>query len=587
MSTKKKNPTKGDKGNVGNENLSRVDRKFYELEITHINRNLATAKRRLAYLEKRNEELEKAMSMEEQDELFATLQDDMEKRTKEIFTLEAFINEMLRDHQRKEDEYKAHIVDLEKKYKAMQNQLKSDIKMLTGKLATLAEFQLERDRILDLYESKNLELEAMEHKIKEFEVEMEEKLIVSKEETREQVSGQINRLVEDFMRSTETRNAGFVRRIMRENVALRQEIQAILKTYFQMKLKVENAERREYHLRTENQTFKDLKHQLLLNANNKHKIIENLISNYEKLKSKHVEISKYRYLYENLMQRSDCDNKRKMKTEEKLKRFKQRIELIEREKNKLMNTNQRLELDVRHLRETINKTKSAILCYVDSTNYLKQTYKKLSAVNIETEEYFRAERQDLLKSLQEILCLHMEENENIQAVSVETLERSKSSIYRIGDVGFVPLTQQSLMDLFKRDEEEICQPQQDIEESSIAERKVIQVERGLFIPEARQVQNEQLIDVEVGSDLYVSSSEPEDQDEVEEVAVEEEEGESSSDEEIPAIPLKRLTEEKESKPLIGEKTSSIAGAEEATSRYSVLSSDLLQTIEEIQVEEDM
>uniref|UniRef100_A0A1B0B4W1 Cilia- and flagella-associated protein 157 n=1 Tax=Glossina palpalis gambiensis TaxID=67801 RepID=A0A1B0B4W1_9MUSC len=591
MSTKqKKNPPKGAKKNLGakgneEKSLTKVDRKFYELQIANINRNLATAKRRLAYLEIRNEELEKSVDKEEQDELFAQLQDDMEARTKEVLSLEGFINEMLKDHKRKEEEYVAHIVDLERKYKAMQNQLKSDIKLLSGKLATLEEFQLERDRILVLFENQNLELKAMEEEKKIHETEMEEKLIVEREEMRKEVSAEISKLVEDFMRSTEIRNAGYVRRIMRENVALQQELKALFKTYYEMKELMGDAEQREYHLRTENQTFKDLKEQLLRNANNKHKIIENLVSNYEKLKSKYIEMSKYRKLYQDLTRRSDCDNKMKMKTEARLKVLKQRIELVERERNKLMSSNQRLEIDVQHLRGTINKAKSAILSYADSTDYLKQTYRKVSVDTFDTEQYLESERQGLLKSLQEILCAHVQENEDIRTPSIETLERSKSSIYRIGDAGFVPLTQPSLMELFKE-----TRPSQD-PLTTAADRRVSQLEHGLFIPRERQIENAYLIDVEIGSDFFVSSSGPEMVDEVEEVAEEEEEGESSSGDEVPALPLRRVTEKGESKQLIVEKTSSIVysspSAEEVISRYSVLTSDFLETIEEIQIEEGM
>uniref|UniRef100_A0A1A9VWA3 Cilia- and flagella-associated protein 157 n=1 Tax=Glossina austeni TaxID=7395 RepID=A0A1A9VWA3_GLOAU len=591
MSTKKKNPPKGAKKNVGakgneEKTLTKVDRKFYELQIANINRNLATAKSRLAYLEIRNEELEKSLAKEEHDELFAQLQDDMEARTKEILSLEGFINEMLKDHKRKEGEYVAHIVDLEKKYKAMQNQLKSDIKLLSGKLATLEEFQVERDRILDLYESQNLELKAMEDEKKIQETEMEEKLIVEKEALHKEVSTEISKLVEDFMRSTEIRNAGYVRRIMRENVALQKELKSLFEMYFEMKELIGDAEKREYHLRTENETFRDLKEQLLRNANNKHKIIESLVSNYEKLKSKYIEASKYRKLYQDLTIRSDCDNKSKMKTEARLKVLRQRIEHVEREKHKLMSRNQRLEIDVQQLRGTINKAKAAILSYADSTDYLKHTYRKVSVDSFDTEQYLEAERRDLLKSLQEILCAHMQEIEEIRTPSVETLERSKSSIYRIGDVGFVPLTQPSLMELFKE-----TRPLQDAL-TSTADRRITQLEHGLFIPVQRQVDdNTYLVDVQIGSDLFVSSSGPEVTEEVEEVAEGEAEEESSSEDEVPAIPLRRATEKSESKQLIVEQTSSVVysspSAEEVISRYSVLSSDFLETIEEIQIEESM
>uniref|UniRef100_A0A1A9UQT1 Cilia- and flagella-associated protein 157 n=1 Tax=Glossina austeni TaxID=7395 RepID=A0A1A9UQT1_GLOAU len=501
MATKGKGDKgKKKKGEKSKEKLSQVDKTFYELTITDLNKKLARLRSHVNSLDDANVALtEKVRNMEEDRvDIAAHLERSLAARDDTILELEENLSEMTKVRNSEKQESAEHIKDLEVKYKAMRNQLTSEIKLLNGKLNSLDEFRIQRDYLLSKYDDQEQELKEKDRLHQEIIYNMEQKAVVEKDALKKEVEAKLLQVSEDFTRSSEIRNAGYTRRLIRENIALQKEIEVLVLAQIRMQRDLEEQLEGRKEMAEQCASLDQLKTQLIYSSQNKVNIIEKLTNRYESLKAKYTEALRYRTLYENIMKRDVCDRFNYHDAAKKLRTLGQKFEKLKIEKNHLLTMHKQHNYEILRLKKVIEQIKTSVTTAII---YQKEREKKgPSPVTSKKDELTEHEltRQGLLSELIEIISSHLEWY--APTPSVLSVSRSQSSIYRPGGMGFLPKVASSLMEIFKHDAEDV---------TSVAIMSgdfKLQSQASRIIPKARTSNAGSIIDVELGSTLYVSSS---------------------------------------------------------------------------------
>jgi len=123
--------------------VTQVDRTFYELTITDLNQKLARLRSHLTSVDESNITLTEKLKEVESDgvDVAAHLERTLAERNNSITELEERLVEITKVRDVENRLAQEKIGDLEAKYKAMHDQLTSEIKLLNGKLNSLDEFR--------------------------------------------------------------------------------------------------------------------------------------------------------------------------------------------------------------------------------------------------------------------------------------------------------------------------------------------------------------------------------------------------------------------------------------------------------------
>ncbi|KPU78059.1 uncharacterized protein Dana_GF28172 [Drosophila ananassae] len=513
--------------------VSQVDRTFYELTITDLNQKLARLRSHLSTIDESNIQLTEKLKEVESDgvDVAAHLERTLAERNNSITELEERLVEITKVRDEENQIAQEKISDLEAKYKAMHDQLTSEIKLLNGKLNSLDEFRIQRDVLLAKFDDQEADLNEREKDHKEALYNMEQRAVVEKDALKKEVEQKLLQVSEDFTRSSEIRNAGYTRRLIRENIALQKEIDLLVMS--QIKLQQAYTNQKDKHKEMEEQysALDQIKNELVRNSVNKIKIIEGLTRNYEKLKAKYVEVLRFRKAYEAHIQEERCTNVKQKDVAAKLRNLAKRMEITELENRNLVVVHEQHETEIMRLRGMIQEIKCTVRDAIVSENAVKVFPERLEDAAVDGPDVIdevreeavalsKLKRGDLLAQLMNIVSSHSEELP--RTPSIGSIGSATSSLYAPGKMGFMPQRPKATpFDVFRSEVIDV------VPETGVPEHLKKQRLLDRATPSQRGIENP-IIDVEFGTTLYVSSSREEDVIEIEEEPLEEPEGSSSS-----------------------------------------------------------
>ncbi|XP_073837325.1 cilia- and flagella-associated protein 157 [Musca autumnalis] len=482
--------------------LTQVDRTFYELTITDLNQKLARLRSHLVTLDENNVTLKEQLKTitEDRTDIAAHLERTLAQRNDTITELEERLTETIKVRNKEKAEAAEKIKDLEAKYKSMHEQLTSEIKLLNGKLNSLDEFRIQRDVLMAKFDDQEAEAKEKERLHQELIYSMEQKAIVEKDALKKEVEAKLLQVSEDFTRSSEIRNAGYTRRLIRENIALQKEIDSLVMSQIRMQHEYNETMAKHKDMVQQFNALDQLKSELIRSNQNKIKIIEKLTDNYERLKAKHVELLKYRSLYENLARQDVCERFTLNDMSKKMKIMSQRVESLKFEKQRLSAQHEHYEEEIQRLKGVIQQIRNAIHQAITG---MKPTRRRSSTKVEDSAAINKLQRKDLLHELLEIISSQAEEKKDEGGDTLSSLatpSQSKTSLYRPGKMGFMTRTTSSLMEIFKRDVHRL------VSAEIIATAYQTKKEEGKIIPKDRVSEAGSILDVQMGSTLYVSDS---------------------------------------------------------------------------------
>lgn len=214
------------------EQLSAVDRTFFELTINDLNTKVTNLRKRNTELEEKNVELETQMVQLDEDraDIIAFLNRTVFTQRSDIKDLEEKLSELAKVRTEETEKFQNIIKDWETKYKVMHDQLSSEIKLLAGKLNYLEEFRLQHDDLMAKFDQQDRNLKEQEQLHKDTLYELEHKQIAEKVQLKNQLEGRLLELSNQFTQANQIRTAAHVQRMTRENIALTNEIDQLLRT---------------------------------------------------------------------------------------------------------------------------------------------------------------------------------------------------------------------------------------------------------------------------------------------------------------------------------------------------------------------
>lgn len=483
--------------------LTEVDKTFYELTITDLNRKLARLRSLTTELEDKNEVLQSDMSKldEDRNDIIIYLKRMLQERSDEIAELQERLRALQETRQEETEQFKSKIVDLENEYRQMHEQLTSEIKLLEGKLNSLEEFRIQRDDLMKKFEEQEIKIEDQEKKHKNELYEIERKFIIGKDKLKKDMEVRLLQLSSEFQEATEIRIAATTHRVIRENIAINNELDSVIVT--QQRLQTENSAMRERDrkYRQEAQLFEAERNKALARV----RVQLNLIN---RLTIEHQEMSQ---------KVSECEI-----TEQTLHRTKEELKSTKQ-------TNTCLNHKIRVLEQNVHGLKCRETTLQTELNNSELENERLSTIlaqsvlciqevlelqtRISDEALKASKRENLLTHL--FALLSEAEKKRGRTPSLDTIG-SLSATYVRGDLGFVPktLSRRSTLATLRNieaqvgpsfeeflaigKEEEFVQSEiseiSTVEESKSSEETVIEEESDVYFDEEEAVADESLLE---------------------------------------------------------------------------------------------
>ncbi|KAK9702596.1 hypothetical protein QE152_g29839 [Popillia japonica] len=300
---------KGKKKKEENPNLlTEVDKTFYELQITDLNRKLARLRSLTQELEEKNEELKNDNEKLDEDraDIISYLKRSLQEKADEINDLQERLKGLQEKRQAEMDEFQQKQEDLQLEYKQMQEQLSSEIKLLTGKLNSLEEFRVQRDELMKKYEVQETAMEEQELRHKREVYNIEKKFIIGKDKLKKEMETRLLQLSTEFQDATNLRIAATTHRVIRENIAINNELDVILDTHHRLQTENEKLQERDKILRMETELHDAEKKKALAKAQVQYKLIEKLTKEHdicskklEQYKSMELEVIRHARMLKN------------------------------------------------------------------------------------------------------------------------------------------------------------------------------------------------------------------------------------------------------------------------------------------------
>ncbi|XP_068633985.1 cilia- and flagella-associated protein 157 [Battus philenor] len=421
---KKKNEP-ADEDAVKRPTVSEVERTFLQLEVADCNRKLARYRTAIEQYEVRNEELQKAYEKLDEDraDVIAYLKKVLNTKNEENGELKERVKSLEELREVETAQFKHTVAELERNFNVMKDQLTSENKLLSGKLNTLEEFRALKTDLMRKFEKQEQDFKDQEMKYKRLIYDTEKKFVIGKDKLKKEMEGRLLQLAQDFQDVTELRIAASTHRVIRENIAINNELDSILTSQSKLADQNENYKESERTARVAMQLAEEERDKAINTSIVQRKVIDQLTLAFQKI------------------------NKEKALSEKKIYDF----DTLQAKIQKLTNENDNLALKVRILEQNLHaKLSNQNKYFVESSRIMKENakLKKIlkeaataiqAALKLDEWADTDAAREALDRQvlLSRLLAIVTQYRDIQKAESLETIG-SLGKIYDEGDLGFIP-----------------------------------------------------------------------------------------------------------------------------------------------------
>lgn len=492
--------------------MKAFDRQYYELTITDLNNKLSRLRSFNETVEERSIELEAKMRQLEEDrtDVTAFLDRSLTHKISTNKDLEDKLSELAKVRDDEKTEFLRQIREGDLKFKTMQEELTSEIKLLTGKLNSVEEFRVQKDELLAKFDQQESELRVQTKQHRDLIYDIERKQVMDKDRLKKEVENKLLELSNEFAKSNEIRISAHVQRLVRENIALNNELDRMM--FSQRRLQNENkkilseaTDRRNYveSFRSENENFVRVCDQQVA-------IIRKMTTELESTKAMNASLCEADKLRKLAEKRDTSSKQNSTILNQKVHLLEQHVHALRSESVNLHTMYKQQSKEMERLTDILLKLKFTV------KSAARGEKRNLS----DDPEFRKAQRENLLSELMEVLNVVYKAPEPV--LSLETVG-SVEELYRRGNIGMTP--EQSALSLM------MAKPIGRIQASRLKASVMMAVKEETAKRRASQ-SSVPIIDLESGSMIVMSESTlgeaPPDENEMEEG---EDLGVSSSDEE--------------------------------------------------------
>lgn len=166
----------------------------------------------------------------------------------------------------------------------MHDNLSSEIKLLTGKLNSMEEFRLQRDDLMAKFDTQEQDIREQAKKHKAILYEMERKVILDKERMRKDVENKLLELSTEFTKTSDLRVAASTQRLVRENIALNNDMDRMMFTLDRLQKDNEEMKKKHKEISSQFEVSVAEKKRLIKTCEQQLKVIKKLTHEYENQK---------------------------------------------------------------------------------------------------------------------------------------------------------------------------------------------------------------------------------------------------------------------------------------------------------------
>lgn len=346
----------------------------------------------------------------------------MNQKVNTIQELEDKLTELSKVCREENEKTKKKLNEWENKFKMMHDNLSSEIKLLTGKLNSMEEFRLQRDDLMAKFDTQEQEIKEQAKKHKAILYEMERKVILDKERMRKDVENKLLELSTEFTKTSDLRVAASTQRLVRENIALNNDMDKMVFT--QERLQKETEEMKKKHREFAGQYEASLteKKRLIKTCEQQLETIKNLTAEFDSLRDQNTYLKEIKRGHE-VARKLTRDNRSEMTSlKEKLRMLEQHVHVIDSDRQQLKAET----IFHRHEFERVSSIIKSVRLAVKSA---------IRGDKDQEDPAFReSQRKNLLTDLMNILN-NLEKRGRRE--SLETI-RSLDDFYTQGDLGIIP-----------------------------------------------------------------------------------------------------------------------------------------------------
>lgn len=429
---KKGKKGKKEKKEVDPNQLTEVDKTFYELQITDLNRKLARLRSLTKELEEKNEELVEQNKKLDEDhgDIIMFLKRTLQEKADEMIELQERLKATQEMRQEETQKFLEKIEDMEIEYRQMHEQLTSEIKLLAGKLNSLEEFRVQRDELMRKFDAQAKAMQEQEIRHKRELYEIERKFIIGKDKLKKEMEARLLQLSTEFQDATEIRIAATTHRVIRENIAINNELELMLQSHHGLVEQNDQLRNRDRELRLNSELRESETKKAQYKNFIQYKLIHKLTDEYEQIKQQletHQNTEKEVYRV----------SKELTKSKQTIEKRDYTIRLLEQNLHHSRCERTTLQTELLYLRDEYSRLSDILFQAVTSIQDaldMKLDMSSGGGEGIDEVEALNA-RENLLSTLLTIMSRATEQRP--RKPSLESID-SMTATYKRGDLGFVP-----------------------------------------------------------------------------------------------------------------------------------------------------
>lgn len=216
--------------------LTEVEKTFYELTISDIKRKTERLQNLIQDYEEQNEQLEGEIkeATENHNEETTVLKNSIKQIETEIISVKTAMLELEEKREDDTKEYTAIIESMEEQYEQTRISLQADVRRLAGKLNTLKEFKASKFELIQKYEDNQKYMEDQELLHKRRLYKNLKKFRIAKDLLKRDMEAKLVDLSTEFQSFSNNAMAPSMHRMIRENIAINNELNIIIQDHSQM-----------------------------------------------------------------------------------------------------------------------------------------------------------------------------------------------------------------------------------------------------------------------------------------------------------------------------------------------------------------
>ncbi|CAM4665389.1 cilia- and flagella-associated protein 157 isoform X1 [Caretta caretta] len=202
--------------------LAEHSRDFYLLQIRDLEERLARYQRKWDELQV-NETLfrvEYDQMANDNKEIVAFLKKTLNQRVDEIAEVNDQLLSLQQAKESEKDAFEAQLAQVRHEFQETKDQLTSENMLLSGKLAALEEFRIQKEDLMGKFAALEEQLKKQEENHKEYIYNLERKAVLDKDRLKKEMMQRVNVVAAEFRKVSNSQMAETTKRTIRENVAI-------------------------------------------------------------------------------------------------------------------------------------------------------------------------------------------------------------------------------------------------------------------------------------------------------------------------------------------------------------------------------